>query len=188
MRLFIAIPLPPDTHRALAAMQQRLRASAQGGRYVPTDLFHITLHFIGEHDDLQGAAAACEEAVRGIHPFLLRLGSYGSFARGGARTGFATLEGDLAELFRLHETLTSALAERGFPLGGAQKRLTPHITLARDLRHDGDVPPGMEQAAASLGAGSAFLADKLVLYESRHQRGRMEYTPLHRARLLKAGE
>lgn len=188
MRLFIAIPLPPDTHRALAAMQQRLRTCAEGGRYVPQQNFHITLHFIGEHADLQGAAAACDEAVRGIRPFLLRLGGYGSFARGGARTGYAALEGDLDELFRLHETLTAALAERGFPLGGAQKRLTPHITLARDLRHEGDTPPDMQDAAAGLGGGSAFLADKLVLFESRRTHGGMEYLPLHQARLLKAGE
>lgn len=188
MRLFIAIPLPPDTHRAVSSIQQRLRACAEGGRYVPAGNFHITLHFIGEHTDLQGAAAACDEAVRGMRPFLLRLGGYGSFARGSARTGYVSLEGDLAELFRLHETLISALAERGFPLGGAQKRLMPHITLARDLRHEGEVPLGMEDAGANLGGGSAFRADKLVLFESRSMHGRMEYTPLHRARLLKAGD
>lgn len=185
MRLFIAIPVPPDVRRALGAVQGSLRAAAEGGRYVPEKNFHITLHFIGESDGLYGAAAACDEAVRGLRPFLLRLAGYGSFARGGSRTGYVALDGDLAELRRLHETLMAALERQGFPLSGGAKRLTPHITLARDLRHAGEVPPGMENCCEGLGAGGAFTADQVILYESRRTQGGMEYVSLHRARLLR---
>lgn len=188
MRLFIALPLPPDTRRAVVAIQDKLRSCGmdgqQGGRYVPHDNFHITLHFIGESDALMDAAATCDEAVRGIHPFLLRLCGYDSFARGDTRTGCITLSGELAELRRLHETLIAALARGGFPLTGAYKRFTPHITLARDLRHNAAIPAGMAHACEGL-CGNAFTADKLVLFESRSMQGRMVYTPLHTARLLR---
>lgn len=185
MRLFIALPLPPDTRRALAAVQSRLRECSSMGRYVAPENFHITLHFLGESNAMMEAAAACDEAVRGIHPFTLRLFGYDSFARGDTRTGFVTLKGELNELRRLHETLIAALSQSGFPLTGAHKRFTPHITLARDVRHEGATPSAMEQACAGLGGGSAFVADKLILFQSRAVQGRMEYTPLHRAKLLR---
>ncbi len=182
MRLFIAIPLPPDVRRALAGAQQRLRGASAGGRYVPPENFHITLHFIGESSDLSGAAAACEEAVRGIRPFVLRLSGYGSFLRGDARTGFISLSGELAELYRLHETLTAALCARGFPLTGSHKRLTPHITLARNVQHAEEVPPALSNIAGDAAEGAAFTANQLVLYESENVGGRMQYTPLHKAK------
>ncbi|MEL7603223.1 MAG: RNA 2',3'-cyclic phosphodiesterase [Bacillota bacterium] len=112
MRLFIAIPLPPDVRRELSAAQQRLMGVCPEGRFVPSENFHITLHFIGESADMAGAALACDEAVRGIRPFVLRLSDYGSFARGRARTGYIGLSGDMDELYRLHETLTAALRAR----------------------------------------------------------------------------
>jgi len=178
MRMFIGIPVPPDVRRALMAAQDRLRESAGDARYVPKENFHVTLHFIGESRDLTGAADACEEAVRGIRPFLLRLSGYGGFA--GGATGYVSLAGDLPELYRLHEALTAALAARGFSLSGGHKRLVPHITLARDLKR----PPDEAAAAALLrdsAEGAAFTANRLVLFESRGENGRMAYTPLHRA-------
>ncbi len=176
MRLFIAIPLPPDVRRELSAAQQRLMGVCPEGRFVPSENFHITLHFIGESADMAGAALACDEAVRGIHPFVLRLSDYGSFARGRARTGYIGLSGDMDELYRLHETLTAALRAHGFAC--EQKRLTPHITLARELTHGSSVP---EMEFPITGSGAAFTASQLVLFESRNVRGRMVYSPLHKA-------
>ena len=180
MRLFIAIPVPPDVVRALTLAQNRLRAIANGGRFVPKDNFHLTMHFIGESNDLTGAAAACDEAVRGIRPFLLRLSSYGSFVHGNSRTGYVSLTGDLQELYRLHETLTAELASRGFPLSGGHKRLTPHITLARALPEIED-QAALETLLQDANEGIAFTATRLILFESRNADGRMIYAPLHKA-------
>ncbi len=179
MRMFIAIPLPTDVRRELSSAQQRLSVLCPNGRFVPADNFHITMHFIGESTDLAGAALACDEAVRGIRPFVLRLADYGSFARGQSRTGYIGLSGELAELYRLHETLVSALRSNGFPCGGAQKRLTPHITLARELTHEQASPEELRDLFS--GSGAAFTANQLVLFESRNVAGRMVYMPLHKA-------
>lgn len=183
MRLFIAIPVPPDVTRALTLAQNRLKALAGGGRFVPKENFHLTMHFIGESNDLTGAAAACDEAVRGIRPFLLRLSSYGSFVHGNSCTGYISLSGDLPELYRLHETLTAELSSRGFPLSGGHKRLTPHITLARALPDIAD-KAALQNILADAKEGIAFTANRLVLFESRNEGGRMVYMPLHKAALI----
>ena len=44
------------------------------------------------------------------------------------------MTGDLPELGRLHETLESALCERGF--GRGRGRLEPHVTLGRSITGD----------------------------------------------------
>lgn len=180
MRMFIALPLPPDVQRALYAAQAQLRQVACGGRYVPKENFHITLHFIGKSKDLAGAAAACDEAVRGIKPCLLRLAGFARFEQAGKYTAIINLEGDLQELRRLHETLVSALMERGFPLSGGHKRFTPHITLARALSA-GENKDAYLHLRLDAKEGAAFTANQLVLYQSENRQGAMVYTPLHRS-------
>ena len=62
MRLFIAIELPRSFKQELARVQKEVKQMSCGGRFVPQENFHITLHFIGESDDLAGAVAAMREA------------------------------------------------------------------------------------------------------------------------------
>ena len=77
MRLFIAIPLPPDITRALSADRVALEEHGATGRFVPRENYHITLHFLGETDALKDITDAMHEAVRDIRPFVLRLREYG---------------------------------------------------------------------------------------------------------------
>lgn len=169
MRLFIAIPLPPDIRRAVADTAARLRAHGATGRFVPAENYHVTMHYIGESDALSDAADALREATRDCLPFLLRLSGYGVFSGRSGSTGFVRMTGDLDELLRLHETLEAALWERGFDHG--RGRFDPHITLGRNITGDeGFACPRNE----------AFTVQQIVLYESRNVRGEMVYTPLHR--------
>ncbi len=169
MRLFIAIPLPPDVRRAVAAVQSQLKESGASGRFVPKENFHITLHFIGESNDLSDAVEAIREAVRDIRPFLLRLDAYGGFGGKQGKTAFVSVTGELDELNRLYESLESALWERGFSKN--RGRLTPHITLGRNVTGDADFDPGKQTAA--------FRVTSVVLYESQYEHGAMHYIPVH---------
>ena len=54
MRLFIAIELPRSFKQELARVQKEVKQVSCGGRVVPQENFHITLHFIGESNDLAG--------------------------------------------------------------------------------------------------------------------------------------
>lgn len=173
MRLFIAIPLPPDVMRAAASARVALENYGAKGRLVPRENYHITLHFLGETDRLAEAADAIREAVRDIHPFVLRLKDYGSFKSEGTHTGFLSLTCDSDELDRLYESLESALWERGFSKN--RGRLTPHITLGRGIEGDEGFTLPPQKAA--------FTANTVSLYESRSERGIMKYTPLHTERL-----
>ena len=173
MRLFIAIPLPPDITRALSSARVALEEHGVTGRFVPRENYHITLHFLGETDALKDITDAMRQAVRDIRPFVLRLKEYGSFKTDGSHTGFVNVTCDSEELNRLYETLESALWERGFSKN--RGRLTPHITLGRKIEgDDGFVLPPQK---------AAFTANSLVLYESTSERGQMVYTPVHREKL-----
>ncbi|MEG1524473.1 MAG: RNA 2',3'-cyclic phosphodiesterase [Clostridia bacterium] len=173
MRLFIAIPLPPDIRRAAECAQTALISAGAEGRFVPSKNFHLTLHFIGESGDLSGAATAMRDAVRDIRPFVLRLQGYGSFGGKNGRTVFVSVGGDLDELNSLYESLESALWEQGFTQN--RGRLTPHITLGRNVtKEDGFLLP--HQTAA-------FTADSIVLYESRPNHGQMQYLVVHKEKL-----
>lgn len=173
MRLFIAIPIPPDVVRAVDAARAALENHGACGRFVPRENYHVTLHFLGEADDLLGATDALREAVRDIRPFVLRLGGYASFKADGTHTGFVSVSCDGGELQRLYESLESALWERGFSKN--RGRLTPHITLGRRIEGDeGFVLPPQK---------AAFTANAVCLYESASERGQMRYTMLHREKL-----
>ena len=66
MRLFIAIDLPRSFKAEVTRIQKELKQLSCGGRFVPANNFHITLHFIGESRDLQGAVAAMHEAAQPV--------------------------------------------------------------------------------------------------------------------------
>lgn len=173
MRLFIAIPLPKSFRKEVLYVQRELKERSTAGRFVPGDNFHITLHFIGESDDLSGAAAAMHEAVRGIRPFNLHLAGFDCFEKGSARTAVLRVDGELDELNALYESLESALFDQGFCR--EHKRYVPHITLARNAEFDA----AAEEQLRALRPNASLLAQSLTMFESRREQGRMCYYPVH---------
>jgi len=169
MRLFIAIPLPPDVLRAVWRARVALEQYGAKGRFVPRENYHVTLHFLGETDRLLEAADAVHEAARDIRPFVLRLKEYGSFKSEKSHTGFVSVSCDSDELAKLYETLEAALWERGFSRNRGS--LTPHVTLGRRIEgDDGFVLPPQK---------AAFTANTIKIYESRRERSVMCYSSLH---------
>ena len=178
MRLFIAIELPKTMRSELSAALRELRSRSSGGKFVPEDNMHITLHFIGESGDLVGAVNAVKSACAGIRPFELHPVSYGCFEKGEKerKTSFISVGGNLDELFVLHETLESALSDNGFSRD--YHRFVPHITLGRNVEHDALVTAEMQQLTFK----TSMTVSSVTLFESTREKGRMIYTPLHRER------
>lgn len=176
MRLFIALELPKSFCKEIAGLQAALRAESTGGRFVPGSNFHITLHFIGESNDLSGAVEAMEQAARGIRPFGLHLGPLSTFPRKDGHTAFLSLRGELEELNALYESLQSALGERGFPR--ELKRFTPHITLGRSVI----LAEGALERLAGLSPNASMQVQSIALFESTRRDDRMIYSVLHRTR------
>ncbi|MBO4848516.1 MAG: RNA 2',3'-cyclic phosphodiesterase [Clostridia bacterium] len=177
MRLFIGIELTPEMRRALGGVSRALRERSCGGRFVPAENLHLTLHFIGESEDLSGAASAMREACRGIRPFTLSLGGYGYFDKtrsGSRKVSLVTVGGDLDELSVLHETLGAALLDRGFALD--RRRYVPHITLGRSVEHDELV----EEELKAVPVEGSMTVRGITLFESSRINGKLTYSPLHR--------
>ena len=176
MRLFIAIDLPRSFKAEVTTIQKELKQLSCGGRFVPANNFHITLHFIGESRDLQGAVAAMHEAGRGIRPFTLHLGKYDCFDKGGKKTSFLEVKGQLDELNALYESLQSALYDNGF--SRERKRFTPHITLGRNVEHDEIATMELK----NLSPHASMTVMGFTLFESRREDGKVVYFPLHTER------
>lgn len=174
MRLFIAIPVPPDIRRAVRDVSVRLQKKGAEGRFVPERNYHVTMHFIGESNALSDIADAMREAARDARPFLLRLKDYGSFESKNGSTGFVRVEAESDELRSLYETLEQSLWDRGFSKNHAV--LVPHITIGRSIKGD---------AGFTCPRNEAFTADSMILYESKNVRGTMEYTPVHKESFLR---
>ena len=176
MRLFIAIELPRSFKQELARVQKEVKQVSCGGRFVPQEHFHITLHFIGESNDLAGAVDAMHEAVRGIRTFTLHLGKYDCFDKNGSKTSFLAVKGELDELERLYESLQCALYDNGF--SRERKRFRPHITLGRNVEHDELVTGELQQLAPN----ASMTVQAITLFESVRQEGKVVYRALHRER------
>ena len=176
MRLFIAVELPRSFKREVAVAQGLLKTMSATGRFVKESNFHITLHFIGESDNLTGAVSAMAKAVQGIRPFELHLGRYGSFEKSSSRASFLHVLGELDELRALYESLESALYDEGF--SRSVKRYTPHITLGRSVVHDELAEAELKEYAPN----ASMQVREIVLFESVREGGKTVYSPLHRQR------
>ena len=179
MRLFIAIELSNTMRNELTGLLKALKQRSCGGRFTVPENMHLTVHFIGETDDVAGVTAAMREACRDIRPFTLKAGSYGFFDEtpsGNHRVSLVTVEGELSELSILRECLEAALADRGFPRD--RKKFIPHITLGLSVEHDELVTAELRSMILS----SETNVTGITLFESARIKGKTVYTPLHRER------
>ncbi|MFP5501545.1 MAG: RNA 2',3'-cyclic phosphodiesterase [Candidatus Sericytochromatia bacterium] len=133
MRLFTAIGIGDEAHRALSAAQEALRARAEFRRWQPLAQLHLTLNFLGEVPE--GRLPALHEAVaaaaRASGPFTLALGQLGAFpGPRRPRVLWAGVEGDLAPLVALQADLAERFQALGLVLEA--RRYAPHLTLARE--------------------------------------------------------
>ena len=164
MRLFLAVPLSPSGREALCTAQADLRRQGRGSFPPPKNL-HLTLAFLGETSDLDGARAAL--AAVSCRPFSLAvggpLGRFGDLWWAGVRAD-AALE-DLAL------ALQSRLRDRGFCL--EDRPFQPHITLVRRWR--GETPQVTVPRAK-------MVVRQISLLRSDQTDGKRIYTELdHRA-------
>lgn len=122
MRLFIALPTPPDARRALEEAQAALRKKGVRGRFTPPDNLHLTLCFLGSVEDPAPVIGAMK-AVR--------------VPRTALRFDRLTLFGDvLVALLRPNDALGQYATALRAALDEAEikydrQAFRPHITLCR---------------------------------------------------------
>ncbi len=172
MRLFVGLSIPEDARKALAAAVEPVRRRTQA-RWVPPELYHVTLAFLGERD--RAALPALESLLRAAAataaPFPLVLTGLGYFGREDGAILYAALREQPALL-----SLSDAV--RGLLAGAEQafdpKPFAPHVTLARKARLAlGEKLPAF--------APVAFTADAVTLFHSVRVDGVLRYLPVIRA-------
>ena len=160
LRLFFAVPCPPEQAAAIAQWRD---GQLPSGRKVVPENFHLTLAFLGAQpatrlEALKHLAAAIEAPS-----FELKLD--GLIALG---KGFVCLrpQSPPAALLQLATSLGQALGAQGIVLDS--RPFLPHLTLARQA----ELPPRCTPPTFS------WAADRFVLYLSENTRDGVRYREL----------
>lgn len=123
MRLFIALELPEDVRERLGELCRGLA----GVRWSSQDQFHLTLHFLGEQENVEEIESALESVS--AEPFALSLKGVGRFvAERGNGAIWAGVENS-AGLSELHSRIGKTLRSAG--VTPDRRPFSPHITLGR---------------------------------------------------------
>ncbi|MGE0444458.1 MAG: RNA 2',3'-cyclic phosphodiesterase [Vicinamibacterales bacterium] len=186
MRLFVA--MHPGTavvaaaQQAIAELRTRAATLAPGARitWIPPELMHLTVRFIGEVTEETAAAVATSLGhALPASPFTLEAAGVGAFSNHGApRVIWGGLTSGTAELRRVERLVSERLTAVGIPPD--DREFTPHLTLGRvrdaaGLR-TGALLAGLDRVP--LGSG---LVDAITLFQSRLSPHGPTYVPLHRS-------
>lgn len=154
MRLFVAIPLPPDVAEDVFRI---LPEGPRALRRVRPELLHLTLAFLGDTPEgrVPAVVAAAGEAAGSARPFEVELARLGRFPEQGTPTTIWIAVGaGAAEVSRLGDRVRAAL--RRSRLEFDDKPFRPHVTLAR-VRDGAPLDEARAIAAAVAGAPAAGL-------------------------------
>jgi 2'-5' RNA ligase len=166
VRLFVAVPLPPAAVEEAGALLRDLRGRDWPVRWVRDDGLHLTLKFFGEvtSDRVESIEELVQRATRGMRPIEMTFQSGGAFPSR-QRPRVLRVEIEAAPgLELLQDRLETGAAEIGFPPEGRPFR--PHLTLGR-VREGHRLPAGAMDVLESIRHGTPFLAERVVLFESR---------------------
>lgn len=165
-RCFIALPLPEAVQAACGQAIEALRPITPVARWSASAAIHLTLKFLGDvpREDLSALEDAVRAAAAAHATFTLRTGALGMFgSRRRLPVAWLGVEGDLAALAALQDTIETACAGLGFPRDGRTYR--PHLTLGRLKRGGGPLPPDWPPAEATP-APVEWVVEAVQLYAS----------------------
>ncbi len=145
LRLFVAVPVPPEVERRALSVIAQLRGKGDV-KWVPGDRLHVTLKFIGAAapDRLGSIRRVLGKSANNFSPFVLELGSAGAFPHvRHPRTVWLGLRGDTEALQLLAREVDRALHSLGFPL--ETRPFQAHLTIGRVKS-----PKGIKELGESL--------------------------------------
>lgn len=179
LRLFLALDLPGDARRSLAAWRDSELTRPAALRPVPERSLHVTLVFLGATEEgAVGALWACVAGAVGASQ-AARFAPAGvrGVPRGRPRLVALDLADEGAHAAGLHREVVAALAASRL-YEPDERPFWPHVTLARVRR--GARADRWNPAAPW---SQAFTSSRLTLYESRPASGGAEYRPLEQLEL-----
>jgi len=187
IRTFVAVPVPLEVTRPLAAFAGKVGPEAGRIRWVDPESMHLTLFFLGDvvEDRVPIIEEALERAAAGVRPFTARLDELGAFPDlERPRVIWVGISEGAQQLGELKEAVDGVLEPLGFEPD--RRPFHPHLTLGR-VKKAGR--RGAVAGAASrwnLPAGS-WTVDRLVFYQSTLTRKGAIYQQLAAPRLGRGG-
>lgn len=170
MRLFIALCFDRQVRRQIRDVQKRLGALARRGALTPEENLHLTLAFLGEQPPARMGeiSGAMLKATKNAPGFELRFDRAGRFRREGGDIWWLGAA-ESPELTKLQAGLAAELRARGFKL--EDRRYTPHLTLAREVRGEAEPELVLPEPVPALVRGASLML-------SERRQGVLTYTPL----------
>ncbi|HPH95190.1 MAG TPA: RNA 2',3'-cyclic phosphodiesterase [Anaerolineaceae bacterium] len=187
VRLFIAIPCPPDLRQNLDQAIQTLRKQLPypAFRWVKADSIHLTLKFFGETpaEKVPAMAEALARATAGTPRFPMAAAGMGVFPNHRQpRVLWAALQFP-TRLLTLQERIEEEMSQLGFP---REKRpFSPHLTLARISNPAPKELPLIARTLPTLSLGilGSFQVQQIHLIRSELRPEGARYTTLSSADL-----
>lgn len=183
-RLFLAINPEPEVRRAVIEATSDLRAAAPSLNWMDESRVHLTLKFLGEHDDaVVGPLGDALDRVGQRHrQFAMRINSVGAFPNfRRARVVWMGVDRD-SRLELLHHDVEVACEAFGFEVEGRAFR--PHLTLARVREHtEEDELRRLSRASKRVDFEWEMEVQSIALMRSNLGRGGSRYDQLHAAML-----
>ena len=162
MRLFIAIELGDRLKDELCMIQKRIQLQGMKGNFTTRENMHLTLAFIGEYSDPEHVSDVLDDVM--LEPMRIALDGFGCF-RDLYWIGVKEDKGLTENVKRLRK----ALSDNGIPFD--RKKFVPHITLARNIEYDKDLPTDCPFPAA-------MDVEYISLMRSDRGKSGMIYTPI----------
>jgi RNA 2',3'-cyclic 3'-phosphodiesterase len=181
IRSFIAIDLPQETREKLAAIQEQLKQSRAGVRWVKPSSIHLTLKFLGDilTGQVDDIAAAAAQLLREAPPLTLCAAGLGTFpGPRKPRVIWVGLRGEVERLANIQSGLEKALEPLGFAREG--RGFSPHLTIGRVKDRHRLQPLIDAMSTLELPEFNSFDADEIILYKSDLRPTGAIYTKLHR--------
>ncbi len=165
MRLFVSINFDGEVADYIYSIENELCRAAKLAFPTPKENLHMTLAFIGETDNIEGARRAIESTV--FDRFDIYLSSIGKFPTSGGDLYFLGAEPS-ERLDALANEVRRRLSENYVSFD--KKKFKPHITLARRVVCDENARPETARRRASVCRVSLMRSERVL--------SKMKYTEL----------
>ena len=166
MRIFTAVALPDSLKDGVWESFRTVRESYTGIKWVERENLHLTVRFFGEvAENTVTLIRDATEQVAGSHEaFSASLGSAGTFPeRGSPRVLWVGLDQGRETFLSLGAAVERSYRESD--LGSSDKKLSPHVTVAR-VKQRGVPRRIVEEIRTLTFPGEEFRISSIRVYES----------------------
>ena len=185
IRTFIAVNISDSIRERAATLQKKIASLAPGIKWVEPESMHLTLHFLGEVEelDLVSICRVVTDCARNLPAFSVRIGTVGVFPtpRRPKILWLGVQEG-AESLTLLHQVLEKPLLATGC-YRKEDRPYYPHLTLGRISQDDRELAWSTLITEHREWYGGHCDIHEILVMRSENHRDRPIYTVVGRGRL-----